>query len=488
MISSLGTNGEIDGITQMGDVQGRMARAVSRFLGLDLPLAQRDWLLAGYAGGLAALLVGLTSFLVTTGEVSVGNPWAIMALAASAVIAERQSVRLSSRAEISVSALPIVLAAVIYGPFAAICVSATSLLPSFGTPYARWVTWTSARSLAAGAAGLAASALDGADPNHVFGRVLLTVAVATLIEQVGDLMLASVAAMVRHMPFREITRAANTMLLAMPLYVPVAALLVYTYREVSPWSVVLFLFPALVAQKLFLLYQDQRATSQELATVLGHQKRAHLSFASAMVATLDARDQYTAGHSTAVAASAQDIAERMGLSEEEQRLAHLAGLVHDIGKVGLPPGLLEKPGPLNRAERLQMELHPTIGERILENVEDYAEIARVVRHHHERVDGNGYPDRLVGSAIPLPSRIIAVADAYNAMTSDRPYRDAMPSQVARMRMARAVDSQFDTAVVAAFEAVLVNAGENYRSGECFGTTNVGARAIAWIGAAAGAPA
>jgi uncharacterized membrane protein len=465
MISSLGTNGEIDGITQMGDVQGRMARAVSRFLGLDLPLAQRDWLLAGYAGGLAALLVGLTSFLVTTGEVSVGNPWAIMALAASAVIAERQSVRLSSRAEISVSALPIVLAAVIYGPFAAICVSATSLLPSFGTPYARWVTWTSARSLAAGAAGLAASALDGADPNHAFGRVLLTVAVATLIEQVGDLMLASVAAMVRHMPFREITRAANTMLLAMPLYVPVAALLVYTYREVSPWSVVLFLFPALVAQKLFLLYQDQRATSEELATVLGHQKRAHLSFAYA-----------------------QDIAERMGLSEEEQRLAHLAGLVHDIGKVGLPPGLLEKPGPLNRAERLQMELHPTIGERILENVEDYAEIARVVRHHHERVDGNGYPDRLVGSAIPLPSRIIAVADAYNAMTSDRPYRDAMPSQVARMRMARAVDSQFDTAVVAAFEAVLVNAGENYRSGECFGTTNVGARAIAWIGAAAGAPA
>ena len=82
----------------------------------------------------------------------------------------------------------------------------------------------------------------------------------------------------------------------------------------------------------------------------------------------------------------------MGLSEEDQRLAHLCGLVHDIGKIGLPPGLLEKPGALTLDERRQMEQHSEIGERILANVEDYAEIARIVRHHHERMDGNGYPD------------------------------------------------------------------------------------------------
>ena len=111
-----------------------------------------------------------------------------------------------------------------------------------------------------------------------------------------------------------------------------------------------------------------------------------------------------------------------------------------------------------------MEQHPAIGERILEKVDDYAEIASIVRHHHERVDGNGYPDRLEGNAIPLLARIIAVADAYNAMTSDRPYRDAMPSRVARLRLAQAVESQFDTAVVAAFEAILTSASENYRIG------------------------
>ena len=155
----------------------------------------------------------------------------------------------------------------------------------------------------------------------------------------------------------------------------------------------------------------------------------------------------------------------MDLSEEDQRLVHLCGLVHDIGKVGLPPGLLEKSGALTLEERRQMEQHPVIGERILSKVEDYSTIATIVRHHHERVDGLGYPDRLRGENIPLLSRIIAVADAYNAMTSDRPYRDAMPSRVARLRLAQAVESQFDTTVVAAFEAVLTGASDAYRSGQ-----------------------
>jgi HD-GYP domain-containing protein (c-di-GMP phosphodiesterase class II) len=142
--------------------------------------------------------------------------------------------------------------------------------------------------------------------------------------------------------------------------------------------------------------------------------------------------------------------------------------VHDIGKVGLPPGLLEKPGPLTLDERRQMEEHPAVGERILGKVETYADIARIVRHHHERVDGNGYPDGLVGDDIPLISRILAVADAYDAMTSDRPYREAMPSRVARLRIAQAVDTQFDTTVVAAFEAILASASDEYRQGSTTG--------------------
>jgi HD-GYP domain-containing protein (c-di-GMP phosphodiesterase class II) len=124
-----------------------------------------------------------------------------------------------------------------------------------------------------------------------------------------------------------------------------------------------------------------------------------------------------------------------------------------------------------------MEQHPVIGERILKNVDDYGEIARIVRHHHERLDGLGYPDGLQGDEIPLLSRVIAVADAYNAMTSDRPYRDAMPSRVARLRLAQAVENQFDTSVVAAFEAILAGGSEAYRLGRERGFALFGERSI-----------
>jgi putative nucleotidyltransferase with HDIG domain len=242
-------------------------------------------------------------------------------------------------------------------------------------------------------------------------------------------------------------------------------LLVLAYQHVSPWTLALFFAPALAAQRWFLMYQDQRRLADDLQVANDQLRAANLSFAKGLIATLDARDRYTAGHSAAVAIYARDIAARMGMSDEDQALAHLCGLVHDIGKIGLPAGLLEKPGALTLEERREMQRHSEIGERILENVDTYAEIAAIVRHHHERVDGHGYPDGKSGDAIPVLSRIIAVADAYNAMTSDRPYRDAMPSRVARLRLAQAVETQFDTAVVAAFEAILAGATEDYRLAE-----------------------
>ena len=156
--------------------------------------------------------------------------------------------------------------------------------------------------------------------------------------------------------------------------------------------------------------------------------------------------------------------QRMGLDPEEQQLAHLSGLLHDIGKIGVPPGILEKNGPLTLQERRKMEAHSVSARRILANVEAYEEIARIVRHHHERLDGQGYPDGITGDNIPTISRIICVADAYNAMTSDRPYRDAMSPEVARDRLIQAAGTQFDPAVVEAFDAILEKASETYSRG------------------------
>ena len=218
----------------------------------------------------------------------------------------------------------------------------------------------------------------------------------------------------------------------------------------------------MAAQRLYGLYKQERQLAADLSTANETLERANLQFAAALIATLDARDRYTAGHSAAVAIYSRDIAERMGLPSETRDQAYLVRSRSRHREDRTAPGLLEKPGALTLDERRQMQEHSAIGERILAHVDEYSEIATIVRHHHERIDGQGYPDGLADEDIPLVSRIIAVADAYNAMTSDRPYRDAMPSRVARLRLAQAVDSQFDTAAVAAFEAILAMADEDYR--------------------------
>jgi putative nucleotidyltransferase with HDIG domain len=390
--------------------------------------------------------------------------WAIAVLALTAAIAERGRVNLTSTTEESISILPTLFAAVLFGAPAGMIVGAASLIGEFGQPpYLKWVTYTSSRAIGGAITGLAAAQLMGLAANDIAGIAIATTGGAIVAEAM-DVGFAAVAAQLRRTrrPSELVAENAPIVFTSVLLYAPLVTILAIAYRDLSPLTLPLFVVPALAAQRLFVLYQEQRRLADDLRAVNDQLERANLSFASALVATLDARDRYTAGHSAAVATYSRDIARRMGLSEADQQRVHLCGLVHDIGKVGLPAGLLEKPGPLTLEERRVMETHSSIGQQILARVDDYAEIASVVRHHHERVDGNGYPDGLAGEVIPLLSRIISVADAYNAMTSDRPYREAMPSRVARLRLAQAVESQFDTSVVAAFEAILSGATEDYR--------------------------
>lgn len=410
-----------------------------------------------YAISLVGATIALAVALIGGGVGFAGPAWQVGLLAVFALWAERHHVRITANAEMTVSVLPVLFAAVVFGPLDAMLVGALGLLGDFRAPYLRWAIWTAMRALAGGLAGIAAAGV--LSQGEAFGVLVAAVAVAAVVEALCDAFLGAATVSLRGSGSARgfLTSMHPIMTATVPLYTPLIALLAYAYNELAIWSVLFFFGPVFAAQRFYRLYQEERAAARQL-------ERANLSFAAALVAALDARDRYTAGHSAAVAVYARDIAKRIGLSPDDQRLAHLAGLVHDIGKVGLPPGLLEKPGPLTLEERRIMEEHSAIGERILGKVEGYAEIARIVRHHHERVDGNGYPDGLSDAEIPLISKIIGVADAYNAMTSGRPYRDAMPTRVARMRLAQAVGTQFDTTVAAAFEAILATAGEGYMSG------------------------
>jgi putative nucleotidyltransferase with HDIG domain len=428
---------------------------------------KRETLLLSWVTFLGCAAVGMCVGLVAAGY-RLHHPIPMALLAVLAVGAEHEGIRLTPAVEVSVASILCIFAVVAFGPLSAVVIGAAGLLADLprrddSQPILRWLTWTSIRVVVVGGAGLAAVQVGhGVGPG--FWGLFAAVAAAFVVETSADVALTLVAPAIRGTSsWADSVRSVGPPLLAsVPIQAPAVAVLAYSYMTISPWSVALFAIPAVAAQRLHLLYRQQRDTAEALADANARLGGANLSFATALVATLDARDRYTAGHSAAVAIYARDIARRMGLSEREQELVHLCGLVHDVGKIGLPAGLLEKPGALSLDERRQMEHHSEIGERILKNVADYAEIAAIVRHHHERVDGNGYPDRLESEEIPLLARIIAVADAYNAMTSDRPYRDAMPSRVARLRLAQAVDSQFDTGVVAAFEAILTSASESYR--------------------------
>jgi putative nucleotidyltransferase with HDIG domain len=454
---SRGTNGSSGYTAVRAALQG-----VTRDSGARTPVIDslRDPMIL-YLGVLIAVCTLLASLSVSAGY-GIGELWAVVVLAAAAAVSEKQRVTIGRDTEASISLIPILFAAVLFGPVAGMIVGAVSNLGAFCSPYMRWAVYTCSHSITGAIAGFVAAATLADSSNQPLAYLVATALAAVAAELSETAFFGLTMRMRGNNTVAAVAHLAPVAFASVLLYAPLVALLVIAYEEVSPVTLPLFLAPALAAQRLFGLYQEQLRLTDDLAQANVRLERANLSFVRSLVTTLDARDRYTAGHSAAVAIYARDIAARLGLSEEAQQLAHVCGLVHDVGKIGLPAGLLEKPGALTLAERRVMETHSAIGERILAEVEDFSEIASIVRHHHERWDGQGYPDGLVRDEIPLISRIIAAADAYNAMTSDRPYRDAMLSRVARLRLAQGVETQFDTTVIAAFEAVLAGAGDSYR--------------------------
>jgi putative two-component system response regulator len=171
--------------------------------------------------------------------------------------------------------------------------------------------------------------------------------------------------------------------------------------------------------------------------------------AAALDNALAARDRLVRQHCVRVGVLGRRLAELLALPADETTLIELGGALHDVGKIGIPDQVLMKPGPLTPEERLLMNRHPSIGADIVP-FEAFSAVASVIRHHHERIDGRGYPDGLTGAAIPLGARIIAVADFYDALTSDRPYRSAMPHHDAIQLLAAEAGRGLDEAVVEAF--------------------------------------
>jgi hypothetical protein len=197
----------------------------------------------------------------------------------------------------------------------------------------------------------------------------------------------------------------------------------------------------------------QLATAIESADLVQQVRKRHLETIAALARSMEAKDYYTGGHTERVSEVAVALGERLGYSGEELDAIEIGALLHDIGKIGIPERILHKPGPLDSEEWRVMKEHPVISEYILSEVDLHPIVLQVARSSHERMDGKGYPDGLEGDRIPLPARIVLVADALDALTSDRPYRSGRTISAALEELRANAGTQFCPSVVAALEAI-----------------------------------
>jgi putative nucleotidyltransferase with HDIG domain len=209
--------------------------------------------------------------------------------------------------------------------------------------------------------------------------------------------------------------------------------------------------------QLVLTVADQVSAALRSARLYASVEQAYLDTAEALASALETKDSYTAHHSRSIAEHAEAVGRTLGMDPTELRMLRFGAAFHDIGKLAIPQVILHKPGRLTEDEREQIEQHTVIGEQILGPIEFLADVRPLVRSGHERWDGGGYPDGIGGEDIPLGARIIFACDAYDAMTTDRPYRAALSISVAKAELAQNAGSQFDPAVVDALLEVLAEA-------------------------------
>ena len=203
----------------------------------------------------------------------------------------------------------------------------------------------------------------------------------------------------------------------------------------------------------------QLATALESAKLAEEERKAHLETIAALSRSMEAKDDYTGGHTERVSDIAVGIAKRLGYSGADLDAIEIGALMHDIGKIGIPESILHKPGPLDNDEWIVMKRHPVISELILKEIDLSPIVTQIARSSHERTDGQGYPDGLAGEEIPLPARIVLVADAFDALTTDRPYRRARRPKTALEEILANSGDQFCPKVVAALQTIYVEEPE-----------------------------
>jgi putative nucleotidyltransferase with HDIG domain len=388
-----------------------------------------------------------------------------------AIIADEMSVEISDRVTLAACNLPILLA-----------IMFTGRLPALGVAVAvgLWGAWReNSRSVviyntanfvvSVFVASLAFDALLGplgVQLDAVTVGLLLAGAAAAFTFEATNLALLSVGMRVKYRrAFRAFWRQEmppflRSLGVLLLLGLAIAAL----YAAAGIIAVALLFVPLFASQYMFKLLVREREHVMRQTELSDQYLEMNIGLAAAMVVLLDSKDEYTAQHSAAVAMFCRDMATALDLPEEEAEALHFAGLLHDLGKVGVPDAVLRKVSSLDEGEWEFIRQHPEKGAEVLSHLAAYQEVADIVRFHHERLDGSGYPNGILGDAIPELSKVLAVADSYHAMTSDRPYRGARSSFEALKELRMMAGTTLDAGYVEVLAKVLRDKDLAYRDG------------------------
>jgi putative nucleotidyltransferase with HDIG domain len=453
------------------DAAAEKAAARNVAAGDSAPATQR--LVPYYAALLALLAVGL-AVLSDFGPVA-DDPWLLVGLVGLFIALDLVRLDLFERANTSPASLPVLAIAALFGLPGVLIAEATIVLVRIvqRTPPVKFIFDFGALALAGAAAALTFEAI----PAEGLALVATGVAAGLAYYAVNMPLLAIVIGLNGGTSPLENFR--EQMAWLVPHYAAfgaLGALLALAGERMGVTAVAVFGIPAAalwLAEKQYLERSragvaELRRSHAELTTVneqlrallddnerlLSRIHQSYLSTITSLARTIEAKDPYTGGHTERVADISASIATELGLAGEELRAVQVGAVIHDIGKIGVPDAILLKPGPLTAAERDEMERHVEISSYIVAELELPEIVKRMVRGHHERFDGTGYPDSLAGEEIPLAARVLSVADALDAMTTDRSYRRAIPLATALEVLADNAGSQFCPRVVQALTRVL----------------------------------
>ena len=412
---------------------------------------------AGLDERVVALIVGLAvlacAALSTTSaglfSTASHEPVRIATLLALTLALQMFSVRVYGRGSVSVSAIGILASAFLFdtGTTMAIAIlAAVAQSIRRRSEFHKAVFDASNFALSAGAASLVFQALDD-------WRLPAAILAGAVFAVVNNGLLCLVMSFAERIPWTTVWfERFHWARFHFALFGPVALAATIAYQQVGTTGLVAFtLPPALMILSVRQYLERTAAAVDEIREANTNLRRAHKDTIAALSRSMEAKDLYTRGHTERVAAVALGLARRLGFRDDELEAIEIGALLHDIGKIGIPEQILHKAGKLNEDEWALIKTHPVISDQILSELDLHPFVRQCARSSHERIDGMGYPDGLSGEAIPLPARIVFVADALDALTSTRPYRGARPMLAALAEIREHSGTQFCPHVVAALE-------------------------------------